>query len=193
LLATVSYWFGFNVVAQAVPYYVTVLMKRTESDATIVMGTLFGAAFISFLFLGKADRRWGKRKMMIFGSLSLAILMFLIPFIHDWTTGLILMGLSGIPVAIVMAVPNAMLAALAEEDAKRTGIRREAMVFATQAFFLKVNLGLSSAVVAALLPLGSSQADPLGVQLTAPAGGIVLLVSGFAYWRYKPPDEAEGG
>jgi GPH family glycoside/pentoside/hexuronide:cation symporter len=191
LLATVSYWFGFNVVAQAVPYYVTTLMGKEVSDAAIVLGILFGMSFLSFLFLGWGDRRFGKRRMMIFGSLSMAGLMFLIPFIHDWTAGLVLMGLAGVPVAIVMAVPNAMLAALAEEDAKRTGLKREAMVFATQAFFLKVNIGVSSAVVAALLLLGDSRANPLGVQLTAPAGGIVLVVSAFAYWRYRPPDEVE--
>jgi glycoside/pentoside/hexuronide:cation symporter, GPH family len=106
-----------------------------------------------------------------------------LPFIQGPTSGLVVMAVGGIPIAVLLAVPNALLADIADRDGRRTGRRREAMFFGAQAFFMKVNMGLSSAVLAALLVLGKSVAQPLGVQLVGPATAVVLLVAVVAFWR----------
>jgi GPH family glycoside/pentoside/hexuronide:cation symporter len=183
LVGSVSYWFGFNTVAQGVPYYVAVLMQKPESYASVVLTGVFVVTGLFFPFIPWLARRVGRAKLMMFGALLQAAFMTLIAFIRDPVVGTFLMALAGAPIALVMAVPNAILSDLARNDTARTGKRREAMIFAGQAFFLKVNLGVSAAILAGLLTLGNSVENPLGVQLSGPVAACILLVSAFAFYK----------
>ncbi len=192
LLATISFWFGFNAIASGVPYFVTVLMGREVEFAGTVLTLTFAITGVCFPIVAKLANRIGKRRTMIGGAVGLCLVMVALPLVHDTLTGLIVLGLAGIPIAALMALPNAMLADLAHAEARRTGENGEAMFFGAQAFFMKVNLGASSAVLAALLPLGNSVENPLGVQLIGPATVVTSLVSVFAYWRFREPGDHAG-
>jgi GPH family glycoside/pentoside/hexuronide:cation symporter len=195
LVGTISFWFGFNTVASGVPYYVTVLMGREIEFGGVVLGATFGLTAVCFPLVVKLADRIGKRPTMMVGAVFLAVVMACVPLITGPLSGMIVMGLGGIPIAVLMAVPNAILSDLARAEAKRTGQNREAMFFGAQAFFMKVNLGLSAAVLAALLQLGKSTDNPLGVQMTGPATAGVLLLTLFAYWRFSepPPEHWDSG
>lgn len=190
LMGTIALWFGFNTVASGVPYFVTVLMQQPEAYAATVLTATFGVAALCFPLVNLMAKRITKRRTMILGGASLAVVMCLVPLIHDATTGLIVMGLAGFPVAVLMSVPNALLADLAAHQARVTGENREAMFFGTQAFFLKVNLGVSAGLLAAMLNLGKSVANPLGVQLVGPTTAGVLLVTVVCFWRFAEPRSA---
>lgn len=192
LLGTVAYWFGFNTVAQCVNYYVIVLMGKTEAFASMVLSGVFVVIGLTFPFVTPLARRFGRKKMMVVGALLQSAVLFFVPAIEDPIAGTAIMMLSGIPTCFVMSVPNSLLADLAEIDARRSGTNREAVVFAAQAFFLKVNLGVTTAMIAGLLTLGRSVENPLGIKLTGPAAGLVLLLSAFAYSKFDEPDEPEG-
>lgn len=183
LVGNVALFFGFNIVASGVPYFVTVLMGRDASFSGVVLSATFVVAGFAFPFVNRAAKRFGNRRMMLFAGASLAAVMCVVPFMQGPKTGLLVMAIGGIPIAVLLAVPNAMLADIADREARRTGRRREAMFFGAQAFFMKVNMGISSAVLAALLVLGKSTAEPLGVQLVGPATALVLLVAVAAFWR----------
>ena len=189
LLATISFWFGFNAIASGVPYFVTVLMGREVEFAGTVLTVTFAVTAVFFPVVAKVAHRFGKRRTMIGGAAGLCLVMVTLPLVHDTLSGLLVLGLAGIPIAALMALPNAMLADLAHAEAKRTGENGEAMFFGAQAFFMKVNLGLSSAALAALLPLGNSIDNPLGVQLIGPATVVTSLISVFAYWRFREPGD----
>lgn len=190
LLATISFWFGFNAIASGVPYFVTVLMGREVEFAGTVLTITFAITGVFFPVVAKLANKFGKRRTMIGGAAGLCLVMVTLPLIHGTVSGLIVLGLAGIPIAALMALPNAMLADLAHAEAKRTGVNGEAMFFGAQAFLMKVNLGVSSAVLAALLPLGNSVEHPLGVQLIGPATVVTSLISVFAYWRFREPSAA---
>lgn len=190
LLGTTAYWFGFNTVASGSPYYVTVLLSRPASFTGRLLMAPFLTALVILPWVPRLTRRLGRRRCLIVGALFQAVIMVQVAFVRDAVTGVLLMGLAGIPTAFLMAIPNAVLCDLAEADTRASGQKREAMVFATQAFFLKVNLGLSSAALAALLQVGRSVEQPLGVQLSGPFAAGVLLISAFAYARLKDPAEA---
>lgn len=183
LVGAVTYWFGFNTVAQGVPYYVTVLMQKPESYMAFVLSAVFIVSGLSFPVIGALARRFGAARLMVVGALTQAGFMVLIAFIRDPVLGTFLMALAGAPIAVVMSVPNAILSALARRDTERTGKKREAMFFAAQAFFLKVNLGVSAAILSGLLLLGNSVENPLGVKLTGPVAAVILLVSAYAFRR----------
>ncbi len=188
LLGTVSYWFGFNTVAQCVNYYVIVLMGKDEGYAALVLAGVFVVIGVTFPVVAPLSRRFTRRRVMIVGALAQALLLCLVAFIQDPVVGTVLMACAGVPTCFVMCVPNSLLADLAEQDARESGKSREAMVFAAQAFFLKVNLGVTTALIAGLLTLGRSVENPLGIRLTGPVAGVVLLISAFAYWRFREPE-----
>ena len=78
-----------------------------------------------------------------------------------------------------------MLADCVDLDARRTGTRREAMYFGAQGFLLKVNLGLSAAVLAALAGgLGRDVGHDLGIRLAGPVAAAVVLLGIACYARY---------
>lgn len=187
LIGTIAFWFGFNTVASGVPYYVTVLMEKPIEFGGQVLTVTFGVTAVCFPLVAKLGNKIGKRRTMMLGAAWLIVVMLLVPFMRTPLLGMIIMGLGGVPIAILMAVPNAILSDLAHAEAVRSGHAREAMFFGAQAFFMKVNLGLSAAVLAALLQLGKSPAEPLGVQLTGPATAGVLLLTLFAFWRFEEP------
>ena len=77
-----------------------------------------------------------------------------------------------------------MISDIANANALRSGERREAMFFGAQGFLQKVNLGVSTGVLAWLLDFGRAVDNPLGVKLAGPVAGVVLLVAAVCFWRY---------
>ena len=58
------------------------------------------------------------------------------------------------------------------------------MFFGAQGFLQKINLGVSTGVLAFLLDQGRSVDNPLGVRLAGPVAAVVLIGAAIAYWRY---------
>ena len=99
-----------------------------------------------------------------------------------------MVGLMGFPAAILMIIPNVIVSELCDVDEKKTGERREAMYFGVQGFFMKLNLGLSTASLALFYSLfGKDISNPLGVRLALLLGSAVALVGLIAMTRY--PEE----
>jgi GPH family glycoside/pentoside/hexuronide:cation symporter len=183
LVGNISFWFGFNAISSGVPYIVTVLMKKDETYTGFVLTITFAVTAATFPLWNMLAKKIGNERTVVVAAVILAGVMLAVPLIDDVPSGLIILGIGGAPVAAIMALPNAIISDLADLDARSTGNRREAMFFGAQAFFLKVNIGVSTAVLAALLTLGKSVDKPLGVQLIGPVTAGVLILTVLAYWR----------
>jgi len=185
VLGSTLFWFGFNIIQSAAPYYVEVLMQKPLEFQAIAMAATFGVAIVAFPFVGGAVGRFGKRPVMIFGSVLLAILLSGVPLISGPLSGVVLLGASGVSVSILLAVPNAMLADVCNASAKRTGQKREAMFFGAQGLLQKVSLGLSTGLLGFLVDrFGRSIQEPLGVKLSGPMASVALLAAAFFFFRY---------
>jgi GPH family glycoside/pentoside/hexuronide:cation symporter len=87
-----------------------------------------------------------------------------------------------------------MLADCTDFDARRTGSHREAMFFGVQGFLLKVNLGLSTAFLAALMGwFGKDVGNDLGIRVSGPAAAAIVLLGMWCFWRYPEHEVLEGG
>lgn len=186
LLGTILFWFGFNIVRGATPYYVTVLMAESLSFQSIALGAVFAVAGICFPIINGLAKRFGKAKMMKWGSGVLAVALAIVPLIGGRYSGLAVLAFSGVGVGVLLSVPNAILADICEQNARRTGERREAMFFGAQGFFLKLNLGLSSGVLALLFTtFGNGIEHPEGIMISGPLGALVLGLSVWAFARLQ--------
>ena len=70
-----------------------------------------------------------------------------------------------------------------------TGLRREATYYGAQNFVEKTTSALTPLLVGALLLLGSTTEDPLGMRLVGPVAGVLVLAGWLAFRRYDLPDE----
>jgi GPH family glycoside/pentoside/hexuronide:cation symporter len=93
------------------------------------------------------------------------------------------------PAAGVYLFPAALTADIADYDTLRTGLRREGMYFGAQNFVEKTSTALTPLVLASLLALGNSAADPLGIRLVGPVAGALILAAFLVFRFYTLPDE----
>lgn len=192
LVGNVTFWLGFNIITLNLPLYVTVLLRGTEDDTSIYFGLAFVIALLFFPVVNVASKRVGLKAVMMFALLSFLILLPFFYFLGQPMFGLtpevfgyILMGLAGLPLAVIFIVPDAIVAAVSDLEQKLSGQRREAMYFGAQGFILKLAMGLSTLITGALLQLfGSTVAQPLGIQLTGPVSALFILIGVIVFFRY---------
>jgi GPH family glycoside/pentoside/hexuronide:cation symporter len=196
LVGNLGLWFLFNIIrASAIPVAIT-LVKADEAFASTMFTLFFAAAAVCFPFVNLMARRIGLKLAMILGLGSFAVLSILFGLtglapVSPRVWVMVVAALMGFPIAVLLVVPNVMVAQLSEADAKRTGQRREAMFFGVQGFFMKLNLGVSTAILALMYSLfGKDIADPLGVRLALVVGSVAALVGLLVMTRYpgKPRD-----
>ncbi|MCD6570957.1 MAG: MFS transporter, partial [Deltaproteobacteria bacterium] len=192
LFGTMCLIFGVNIISQTAPYYVTVLLQKKEAFASSVFGAIFVVALIFFPIINLLCRYIEKRIIMIIGLSIFAICSFLLYFLGTETLpfspinqAFIIFGLIGIPVSIVFIVLNAIVSDLAEYDAIKTGSKREAMYFGAQGFLMKINLGISTLILAFLFSgFGKDLANPLGVKLSGPVAALVCAIGIILFMFY---------
>lgn len=190
MIATILYWFGFNVIRAIIAYYPVVLLGEPPEFQTMLMVALFGVAVVFFLLLPVVSKRYTNKQLMLFGMLSFAILMVFTYFVDQFgamrpIVAMIQMGLMGIPVSILLVIPNAAVSDLSELDGYRRGKNREAMFFGTQGLFMKVNYGIAGAITASLFAFfGKDAAEPLGVKLAGPVAAVFVIVGFIVLLRF---------
>ena len=133
---------------------------------------------------------------MLIGVLSFSILMCGGYFVDMFgeqrvLAGMIHMALLGIPIAILLIIPNAIISDISEVDGYRNGKKREAMFFGTQGLFMKINYGIAAAIVTYLFSaFGKDVANPMGVKLAGPVGAVFAL-AGFLIFLLFPQKEMD--
>jgi GPH family glycoside/pentoside/hexuronide:cation symporter len=193
LFGTICLWFGLNIVSSSAIHYVRVLLDKPEDFTSVVLGAVFGVALIFFPIINLASRYIQKRLIMLIGlavfAMCSALIFFLGSDILPFTPviqAFIIFGVLGIPVSVLLVVPNAILSDLAEYDAIKTGTKREAMYFGAQGLLQKINLGISTAILGYLFAAhGKDVVDPLGVKLSGPITAVVCII-GFIIYLYYP-------
>lgn len=196
LIPTILFWFSFNIIRTIVAYYPIVLLNKEAGFQTILMVALFGGAILFFGVISVLSGKISNKAFMLLGLLSFSVFMsftYVIDMFGEYKViaGLVHMALLGIPVAILLIIPNAIISDISEVDGYETGKKREAMFFGTQGLFMKINYGIAAAIVTYLFAaFGKDAANPMGVKLAGPVAGIFCLV-GFCIFLFYPQKEIE--
>jgi len=199
LVGNVTFWLGFNIITLNLPLYVTVLLRGTEEQTSIYFGIAFGVALIFFPIINIASKKLGLKPVMMFALIAFMVLLPLFYILGQPVFGLtpelfgyLLLGLVGLPVGVILIVPDAIVAEVSDLEGKLSGQKREAMYFGAQGFVLKLALGLSTVISGALLQLfGSTLAQPLGIQLTGPVSALFILIGLIVFSRYPEKEVRE--
>ncbi len=175
-------------------FYVTVLFDKEERFLTILGGVLIGVALISFPFVNKLSKRIGKRKPIILGVVIMIVACFTI-FILSYNltdfafyVAVAMFALGGVTLSTCTILTLPVYADLAREESLRTGVKREAMFYASRNLPLKFTIALAGVCFSYLL---SDRFDEFfGIQLSILLVAIFSLLSLFFFLAY-PEKEVE--
>ena len=188
---------GLSMTRASLPYYVKAVLgdQHTGTWVAILTAVLI-VAFVSCVPLqARAARRTSKRRAfgraMIGAAIvfSLLSLVGLVPGVPAAAQIVVVMALAGLPVAGVYLFPAILTADIIDYDSTQTGMRREATYYQLHSFVEQAATSLAPGLLAALLLLGDSKGDQLGIRLVGPASGLLIFAGYLVFRHYDLADD----
>jgi len=189
--STFVYFVGNLFLEIGIIYYVTLLMKLPESMASLLMAIMFIASFCFYPILYKIVDKIGKKRLLswafylqtiVFALISLS---GLIPFIPARIMGYTAIGVASLAVAVFGIMPGAINADIARMDSIKTGNHKEGIFSGLFGFMNKAAISFSNLIFPSFLLLGRSEANPLGVRLTAITGAVMMVIGVLLLSKYN--------
>lgn len=190
IVADFAYFVSLTIISSSLLYILRSLLYLEEYIGGQVMGVLVLVSLLFYPSVIKLAKSLGKRKLILYslwfqGLLLLAIFwMGRVPI----DPKLQIFGfavLSAVPAAFLGILPFAIIAEIAELDAKETGQQKEAMYFAIRNFSTKLGQTFGITIFAVLTIFGKDPGDDFGIRLVGVFGGVLCLVAGLIFLRFK--------
>jgi len=199
--STLLFYLGLNLLTQAIPYYVTVVLGGTEGQVPLLTALFSALALAGVPLVNRLVARGTKARAYRLAMATLAVLLpglafvGVLPGLPPLVQGAAYVALLGLPMSALFVLPNPILADVVDDDYLRSGMRREGMYFAAAGTLNKMGFALSTVVFGALLStFGYSAAAPLGVRLVGPIAGLATLAGVLLFVAaYRLPDRVPGG
>ena len=187
-LSDIMYWVGLTMFQTGLPYFVQVSMRLGSGNVMVFMGGMMILAAVFYPFVTKFVKKWGKKRLVIFGFLGLALCYGIAAIasipgvcpdtgdgnVISWILGIIIMIVSALPMALLGIIPQSIIADVAEAEAITTGQKREGMFFAARTFAMKFGQSLAMILFTSLavaMPDAASTAD----EVFPGKGGMILV------------------
>jgi GPH family glycoside/pentoside/hexuronide:cation symporter len=146
-----------NIVVTAVPYLGRAVLHASETEAAVGIAAVYLSAGVSLPLLGRAVRRFGKKRSYAAALLAMSALLVAMPAIAIAPRPIAfyvgLMVVLGIPVGALLVLGRVLIADVIDADFARTGLRREAMYFGMQGLMTKVSFGLGPLIATQLFTI----------------------------------------
>jgi len=165
------------VILAALPFYVRYSLGAAEGEGSILLGAIFVTAIPSIVLWSAVVRRTSPRTALLasVAVFGLAVLGYLM------TSTVLAAALVGIAVGVgvggLLQLLEVVLAQIIDEDATRTGHRREGAYFGVNGFVVRGSVVLQAVVAAAVLTASGFDASLGDAQPEAVDGGIRLMVA----------------
>jgi glycoside/pentoside/hexuronide:cation symporter, GPH family len=188
---------GFQIVIGSLPYFATAVLG-VEDEGTWVAVLTATAIVVMIASVPVFARLAGRRsKRMAYGRAMLAAAVLLplfalaglVPGLPAEVELIALMTLAGVPLAGVYLFPAALTADIVDDDAGRTGLRREGMYYGAQNVVEKTTTATAPLALALLLLLGRSEENALGLRLVGPVAALCVLAAWLVFRRYDLEDD----
>ncbi|GIW05784.1 MAG: melibiose carrier protein [Dehalococcoidia bacterium] len=197
--SSVLFFLGLNLLTLLLPYFATVILRQSEGLVSMLTAAFTAVAFLSLPLVGRLAA-WRSKAFAFkaaMGALGLLLpgLFFvgLLPGIDPVTQGFVYVAVLGVPMAALFVLPSPLIADIIDDDARRTGMRREGIYYAADVTVRKLGFALSTAIFGAVLAaFGYSAEQPLGVRLVGPIAGFGVLLGLLLFSvGYRLPDRID--
>jgi GPH family glycoside/pentoside/hexuronide:cation symporter len=187
---------GISLLLATLPYYVQEVLGKEDEGfyVSALTSSAIAVVLLSLPFVYRLavlrGKAWVYGTAMLLAAAYLPSMFFMgfIPAIPKVLQTFLFVPFLGVPMAAVFTFPNAIMADIIDYDELRTGMRREAMYYGTQATLEKMASALFPAILALLLTLGGTADNPLGIRLVGPVAGVSVLLAFLTFRRYSLPD-----
>lgn len=184
-----TYWLSLTFIQVGISYFVIVLLNLPEKLTSFFLLILFVISFIFYVPVNIAARKFGKKKVLIFAFILLALDFIIITFLNKYpipamVQGYIITLLAAIPMAIFGILPNAIVADLVEADGKTTGQYKAGIFFAARTFMMKLGISLANFLFPSFLLLGKDTLNDTGVRVAAFAAFVFCLTGMIIFMTY---------
>ncbi|MDO5136219.1 MAG: MFS transporter [Eubacteriales bacterium] len=185
----IFYWIGLTMFQTGLPFFVTSLLKLPESMTTLYFVGMTAFSLVFYVPVNKLAKKAGKKALILFAFLMFGCAYlytcFLgrIPGISPTVQGIILTVAAALPMAIFGILPQAVVADIAQSDAKISGSNREGMFYAARTFAFKMGQSLSMLLFTAVSTIGASTGT--GYRISALFSGIFCLLGGLIFLFYN--------
>ena len=165
------------IILAALPFYVRYSLHATEGEGSVLLGAIFVTAIPSIVLWSAVVRRTSPRTALLWsvGVFGVAVLGYLLP------TSVLAAALVGIAVGVgiggLLQLLEVMLAQIIDDDAARTGHRREGAYFGVNGFVVRGAVVVQAIVAAVVLTASGFDATLGDSQPDAVDGGIRVMVA----------------
>jgi len=164
-ISDIMYWVGLTLFQTGLPFFVKVSMGLDEIWVTVLMGVMTLLSAVFYPFVTKFVQKFGKKKLVIFGFLGLAVayvitaLTNVIPMggVVSYLFGFLICVVAAFPMALLGIIPQSIVADVAEAEAVTTGENRQGMFFAARTFAMKFGQSLAMLAFTSLAIIGVAQ------------------------------------
>ena len=185
----ILYWIAITMFQTGLPFFVTSLLNLPETMTTIYFVGMTAISLIFYVPINKLTPKLGKKKMITFAFVIFCASYFYtgflgqIPWISATVQGAILTVTAALPMAIFGILPQAVVADIAQSDAKLTGSNREGMFYAARTFAFKIGQSLSMLLFTAVSTIGTTTG--MGYRVTAFIAAAFCLLGGIVFLTYN--------
>jgi GPH family glycoside/pentoside/hexuronide:cation symporter len=191
---------GFQLLLGVLPFLIEAALEIEEIGrwGAVLTTVALGTMLLTISLMARLSRRTSKRRAYR-TSLLAAVALFpllafagFLPGIPAEAQLVVAMVLVGLPIAGNYLFPAPLTADIIDYDALTTGLRREATYYGAQNFVEKTTSALTPLLLGALLTLGKTTEDPLGIRLAGPVAALLVLAGYLAFRRYDLSDDVLG-
>ncbi|GIX41544.1 MAG: sodium:solute symporter [Leptospiraceae bacterium] len=199
VIADFSYFASLTIIMTGLLFYMTVLLfpenkEKGENLVGVLLPVMILTSFILYPIVNILAKKVGKKILVVISYAFMSFIFLQIYLMGEkfynhivspdvQAFGVII--LYSIPLAFVSILPNAILADIAEYDAKKTGLPKEGMYFAARTFLQKLGQTIGIFIFAILLLFGKDPGNDLGIRLTGIAGFILCFLASIYFSKYK--------
>jgi GPH family glycoside/pentoside/hexuronide:cation symporter len=190
LISDFSYYMALSIISSGLMYFVTVLLKLPPTQGGVMMGIMVLTSLLFYPLIIYLSKKIGKKPLVLFSfgllSLIFVAIFFLGKFPISSNAQIYTLALAAsFPLASLGILPNAILAEIAEREAKLTGENREGMFFAVKYLFVKLGQTLGIALFTFLTIYGKDPGHDYGLRLNGICGFALCVVALLVFTRFK--------
>ena len=190
LISDFSYYMALSIISSGLLFFITVLLHLPESMGGLLMGVMVLVSLVFYPLINYVSKRQGKKPIVLFSFALLSLIFAMIYFLGKFPVSpkvqvYTLVLCAAFPLASLGILPNAILAEIAEKDAKETGESHEGMFFAVKYLFVKLGQTLGIALFAFLTVYGKDPGNDYGLRLNGLCGFVLCGVAFIFFTRFR--------
>ncbi len=188
----------YQLMLMNVPYLTTLILGRTEAEASVLMGEVIILIAVSvplwYWLLSKYSKRTVFRAIIITMIVGFALSFFIgkLPFCTPFIQAMLVFPVAAIPIGGMFTAVLGVIADLTDYDELKSGRRREAIYYGIYGIVRKTGWAFCSIILATVFSLfGYSAENPTGVRVIWLVCAFSCLIGLIAFIPYKLGDSKE--